>query len=168
MKLLIVLALWLLPGISLAANGATCSMLPAGIGGATVKNKAASCIDVCDFTAISGVMTCGPFYFPYQNADSTTFRIITNTTNCAFDTVSILLWHSSTAPITNDVTSTLAIFDDDGTGGSCAGAVCTAYVAPYALAGYVYITSGASSVGGASCTSFKVRMTQGDSEWVSH
>jgi hypothetical protein len=147
-------------------------MMPSGTpGGATVKNKAAACVDVCDYTTVGGIqgpMTCGPFYIPYQNAESTSFRIITNTTNCAFDTVSIIPWHSSVAPVTNDIVATLAIFDDDGTGGTCGGAQCVSYVAPFALAGWVYVTSNGAVVGGASCPSFKLRMMQGDSEWVLH
>lgn len=158
----LVLMLCLLPGVSLAANGDPCRVTPPSTEetGSTVKNTAGSCVDLLDYTSINGAITgAGPFWLPLQNSPSTKFTIMGNSTNCAFDTLDVVLTKTSGSPADNwkEVLGTL---DDDGTGGSCGGASCVALHVPYEIDGYIWITSNGATIGGASCTSFKLRMTQ--------
>ena len=155
----------LIPITASAANGDSCRITPpASVGsGSTIRDTADSCTDVCKFvgspSGISGAMECGPIWIPNQNSSSTTFKIIAQSADCVYDDVDIIEWDSETAP-SGEVLSSLGTLDKDsgcGTGGLSA---CTALHVPYGLTGYIYITSNGSTVGGAACASFIIRMKQ--------
>lgn len=155
----------LLPLPAYAANGARCAITPPSTANTaeTINNVAGSCVDICDYAgspAINGVLTCGPIWMPLQNAASTTFAIMADESDCLFDTVDIVRTLSATDPA-NDWQVVLGTLDDDGTGGSCGASPCIGLDVPYPIAGYIWVTSNAATVGGAGCTSFKLRMTQG-------
>lgn len=129
--------------------------------GSTEANTASSCIDVCDYTSINGELECGPIWIPLQNASSTTFRVIADASDCPFDSVDIIVADTSTE---TDATGlhvvTYGTLDDDSGCGASGTSACNALVILHAISGYVYIDSNSQTVGGASCTSFKIRMTQ--------
>ena len=162
MKLLVLLFL-LFPFAAEAANGAACRITPPSTveTGSTEANTASSCIDVCDYTSINGELECGPIWIPLQNASTTTFRVIADATDCPFDSVDIIVADTSTE---TDATGlhvvTYGTLDDDSGCGASGTSACNALVIPHAISGYVYIDSNSQTVGGASCTSFKIRMTQ--------
>ena len=150
----------LAPDIGRAANGDACVIeSPTG---RTLRNEAAgSCVDICDYAgAPAATITCGPIWMPLQNAASTSFTVMAETANCAFDTLDIVRTLTPNDPADNwkEILGTL---DDDGTGGSCGGAICVGLHVPYPIAGYIWVTSNGANVGGAACTGFKLRMTQG-------
>ncbi len=159
----LLLALWLAPASAFAANGAECRITPPSTveAGSTTTNTAGSCVDILDYTSINSAITgAGPFWMPLQNAPSTTFSIMADESDCAFDTLDIVRTMTSGNPADNwkEVLGTL---DNDGTGGSCGGAICVGLHIPYQIAGYIWITSNGATVGGPTCSSFKLRMTQG-------
>ena len=159
-KLWLLIALCALAQPAWAANGDACIVAPSAPRGEPRNEIAGSCVDILDYTSINGAVTAGPFWMPLQNSPSTKFTIMGNSTNCAFDTLDVVLTKTSGSPADNwkEVLGTL---DDDGTGGSCGGAICVALHVPYEIDGYIWITSNGATIGGGSCTSFKLRMTQG-------
>ena len=120
-----------------------------------------TCIDVCDKSNQNGAMTCGPIWAPVQDAFVTEWKVVGNSTNCAFDTVDIIEWDTSTAP-SSEHTIILGTLDDDGAADCGLGIniACKAARVSGGPFGYVYVTSNGATVGGASCTSFKIRMCQ--------
>ena len=149
------------PALSYAANGATCTITPPTTVDAAslVNNVEGACVDVCDPGAQNGAITCGPIWLPVQGADTTSFEIEANSTNCTFDSVDIVSWDTGTAPSSEHM-PTLGTLDNDSGCGSAGTSPCLMVVVPYPIFGYVYVHSNSVSVGGASCTSFKVRMKQ--------
>lgn len=161
-----ILAFWLLPSVAFAANGANCRITPPSTveTGSTVTNTATACVDVCDYSgapAINGELECGPIWVPDQNADSTTFHVIAASATCAFDSVDIIIADTSTE---TDATGLHAVIygtlDDDSGCGTAGTLACKGLTIPHSISGYVYVDSNSQTVGGASCTSFKIRMTQ--------
>lgn len=156
------LAFWLLPSVALAANGDPCRVTPPSTEetGSTVENTAGSCVDLLDGAINGAVTSAGPFWMPLQNASSTAFTIMADISDCPFDTLDIVRTLTSGSPADNwkEVLGTL---DDDGTGGTCGGAICVGLHVPYPIAGYIWVTSNGATVGSGTCASFKLRMTQG-------
>ncbi len=153
------------PSPSWAANGASCEITPPSTVGviATPRGVADSCTDVCDYAgapAIDGALSCGPIWIPNQNSVSTSFHIIASSANCTFDNVDVVHWHTATAPSSQHMV-VLGTLDDDSGCGIRGTTPCLGVHVPYPIAGYIFVTSGAVGVGGASCTSFKIRMMQG-------
>ena len=165
MKWFVVLIALAFPALSFAANGAKCTISPPSTNDtASTINNTAVCIDVCDYAgapAINGELECGPIWIPLQNASSTTFRVIADASDCPFDSVDIIVADTSTE---TDATGlhvvTYGTLDDDSGCGASGTSACNALVILHAISGYVYIDSNSQTVGGASCTSFKIRMTQ--------
>ena len=158
-SVLFVVAALLAPWQAWAANGAACLIDPPT--GRTDRNEVVgSCVDVCDYTSINGALTCGPIWMPLQNAASTSFTVMADVSDCPFDTLDIVRTLTSGSPADNwkEVLGTL---DDDGTGGTCGGAICVGLHVPYPIAGYIWVTSNGATVGSGTCASFKLRMTQG-------
>lgn len=161
MKLLALILAITIPPLAYAANGDDCTIDPPSTvdRASTIENTAGSCVDLLDYTSINASVIAGPFWMPLQNSPSTKFTIMGDASDCLFDTLDIVLTKTSGSPADNwkEVLGTL---DDDGTGGSCGGASCIALHVPYEIDGYIWITSNGATIGGASCTSFKLRMTQ--------
>ena len=156
--LALTLAFLLAPWVVLAADGADARFpKPDGKVPATY-----ACMDVCDKTNPNASTTCGPVWPPVPDATYSEFRVIATTTPaCAFDTIDIVEWNTMTAPVTEQMT-VLGTLDDDGAVdcGLGANVACNTLRIEGPIFGMVWLTSNGATVGGATCTSFKVRLCQ--------